>query len=197
MLYKNRERFEKLSIKIGLKFSKLGISPNQWTLLTIIPTILSFYFIINSNFLLAALFLIIATFIDVIDGAVARVTGRITKLGAYLDTIMDRYVEGIVIIALLFVSLPVFLIPSQAWIGIFLFGSLMTTYAKAAAKEKELVSKEVKGGLMERAERMLLLFIGIVLAKFDPLFLVYIIALLAVLSNVSALQRIRQVMLQC
>ncbi len=68
----------------------------------------------------------------------------------------------------------------------------MTTYAKAAAKEKEIIAegKELKGGLLERAERLLILFAGILLAIANPLFLTYTIALLAVLSNISALQRI-------
>ncbi len=168
----------------------MGISPNQWTLLTLFPALISLYFIINQSFLLAALFMIIATFIDVIDGAVARVTGRVTKLGAYLDTVMDRYVEGIIIIGLFFLTLPIVLLPSQFWIGLLIFGSLMTTYVKAAAKEKELIEKELKGGILERAERMLILFIGIVLAYFDTTYLVYVIIIIAVLSNISALQRI-------
>ncbi len=190
MLYARREKLEKFSIRIGVAFSKLGISPNQWTLLTLFPALISLYFIINQSFLLAALFMIIATFIDVIDGAVARVTGRVTKLGAYLDTVMDRYVEGIIIIGLFFLTLPIVLLPSQFWIGLLIFGSLMTTYVKAAAKEKELIEKELKGGILERAERMLILFIGIVLAYFDTTYLVYVIIIIAVLSNISALQRI-------
>lgn len=190
MLYARREKMEKTGIKLGIIFSKLGLSPNKWTLLTLIPALLSAYFLITEQFLLSALFLIVATFIDVIDGAVARVTGRVTKLGAYLDTIMDRYVEGIIILGLLFLQLPDMLLPANFWIGFLVFGSLMTTYVKAAAKEKELTEKELKGGIVERAERMIILFIGIVLAYFDKTFLVYAIVLIAVLSNISALQRI-------
>jgi hypothetical protein len=66
----------------------------------------------------------------------------------------------------------------------------MTTYAKSAAKEKGVVYQELKGGLLERAERMIILFIGILLASVQPLFLTYVIIILAVLSNISALQRI-------
>src|SRR3989338_7528492 len=74
----------------------------------------------------------------------------------------------------------------------YFFGSFLTTYAKSAAKEKEIIreGKELKGGLLERAERLFILFIGIVLAAFNPLWLVYVLALLAVLTNFSALQRI-------
>ncbi len=78
-----------------------------------------------------------------------------------------------------------------AWLYLYFFGSIMTTYVKAAAKEKEIIGQgnELKGGLLERADRMILLFIGILAAVYDPLFLSGMVILLAVLSNVSALQR--------
>ncbi len=189
-LYKKRERFSGFSVKVGIVFSKLGLSPNQWTLVTILPTLAAVWFLVKEQFLWAALFFFIAAFIDLVDGSVARVTGRVTKLGAYLDTIVDRYVEGLIVFGLLFASLPNLWLPIYAWIFIYFFGGLMTTYAKASAKEKELVGEELKGGLMERAERLIILFIGILLAYFDPFYLTYVIVILAVLSNVSALQRI-------
>ncbi|MBU1120300.1 MAG: CDP-alcohol phosphatidyltransferase family protein [archaeon] len=190
VLYKNRQRFEKLSIKIGSFFSKFGLTPNQWTIATLIPTFIAFYFLLQQDFLLAALFFIISSFFDLIDGSVARVMGLVTKKGAYLDTIIDRYVEFIIVLGLLFASLPDFFLPVSAWILIYLFGATMTTYSKAAAKEKELTRNEIKGGLLERAERLILLFIGILLASFNPLYLTYIIVVLAILSNISAIERI-------
>ncbi|MEE9323307.1 MAG: CDP-alcohol phosphatidyltransferase family protein [Candidatus Aenigmarchaeota archaeon] len=190
-LYKKRESFSRISIKIGMIFSKVGLSPNQWTLLTIIPTLIALYFLIERQFLMAAGFFIVSAFIDLIDGSVARVMGKASKLGAYLDTIMDRYVEWIIVFGLLFANLPNFYIPIYAWIFLYLIGSFMTTYAKSAAKEKELVEKEIKGGLLERAERLIILFIGILLAHFGRIYLTYIIVILAVLTNITALQRIR------
>lgn len=188
--YRNREKFSKVSVKVGIIFAKLGLPPNVWTIITIIPTLLAFWMLVKEQFLFAAIWFIIAAFIDMIDGAVARVTGRATKFGAYLDTIMDRYVEGIIIFGLLFASLPGFYISACAWIFLYFFGCFMTTYAKAAAKEKELVEKELRGGLLERAERLIILFVGILLAAYKPLYLTYVIVVLAVLSNITALQRI-------
>ena len=189
-LYKNRQKFSGFSVKVGIVFSKLGLSPNQWTLLSLLPILVSVYFIIKESFLIAAVLFIITSFMDMIDGAVARVTGRVSKLGAYLDTVVDRYIEGLIVFALLFASLPDFYLPIYAWLVIYLYGALTTTYFKSAAKEKELVTEELKGGILERAERLILLFIGLLLAVFNPLYLTYIIVLLAVLSNVSGLQRI-------
>ena len=195
VFYKNREKFGSLSVKIGIVFSKVMPSPNAWTLVTIIPTLIAFCMLVNEQFLYAGAWFIIAAFIDMIDGAVARVMVRTTKLGAYLDTIMDMYVEAIIIFCLLFASLPSFsvfgvVVPVYAWIFMMFFGAMMTTYAKSAAKEKGLVENELRGGLLERAERLLILFAGILLAAYNPLYLTYVVALLAVLTNITALQRI-------
>ncbi len=190
VLYRKREVFSGLSIKVGMAFSKLGLSPNSWTLLVILPTLVSLYFILDRQFLIAAAFLLLSAFLDFVDGSVARVMGKVTKLGAYLDTIMDRYVEAIILLGLLFINLPDFYVPAYVWIFVFFCGSFMTTYAKAAAKEKELSDKEITGGLLERGERLIILFAGILLAAFRLSYLTYIIVMLAILTNVTALQRI-------
>ena len=191
-LYKGREKFNKLSVKIGLLFSKIPLSANKWTMVSLIPAFVALYFLAQEEFLLAGAFFIVSAFLDLVDGSVARVTGTTSRFGAYLDTIIDRYIEAIIVFGLLFVALPEFIGPAYIWIFLYLFGSLMTTYAKAAAKEKGLVPEgtELKGGLLERAERMIILFVGILIASISPLYLVYTIVLLAILTNVSALQRI-------
>ncbi|MDI6888440.1 MAG: CDP-alcohol phosphatidyltransferase family protein [Methanocellales archaeon] len=186
--YKNKEKFERGSIKVGIVFSRLRLSPNQWTLSSLIPALIAFYLLTSSRFLLAGIFFFISAFIDLIDGSVARVTGHVTKLGGYLDTMMDRYVEFLIIFALLFCPLPDFAIPVYCWTFIFLFGSMMTSYAKAAAGDK--LGKDVRGGIVERAERIALLCIGILLAHFDRVYLTYMVVILAILTNISALQRL-------
>jgi len=191
VLYKRRDRFNKLSVKIGLVFSKFGLSPNQWTAVSLIPVMIAVWFLVKNDFLIAAILFIISAFLDLVDGSVARVTGRVSKKGAYLDTVVDRYVEGIIVFGLLFATLPDFYIPIYAWIFVYFFGGLVTTYVEAAAKEKDLTHIEIKGGLLERAERLFILFIGILLAIHDPLWLTYVIVILAVLTNVTALQRIK------
>jgi archaetidylinositol phosphate synthase len=189
-LYKRRDKFAGFSVKVGILFSRVGLSPNQWTMISLLPIIIAVYFLMTQQFLWAALLFIISSFIDLVDGSVARVTGKVSKLGAYLDTVVDRYIEGIIIFGLLFAGLPDLWLPFYAWLFLYFFGGMMTTYAKAAAKEKELVEEELKGGLLERAERLIILFIGILLAYFDTFYLAYVIVVLAILTNITALQRI-------
>lgn len=176
-----RENFEWLGVKVGLLFSRIPIGPNAWTLLSLVPAFLAFVFLVSRNFMLAAVFFAIAAFADVIDGAVARVTGRVTRKGAYLDTIVDRYVEFLVMFGLLFV-LPIF------WVGLSIFGSMITTYSKAAAAEK--LETEVRAGILGRVERLLLLLLIVLAINFSTKIALYPLVALAVFSNVSAMQRI-------
>lgn len=190
MLYQQRERFNRLSVKIGILFSKLGLKPNHWTIITLLPTLAALYFLLQEHFLGAAAFFIVASFIDLIDGSVARVTGTVTKTGAFLDTVIDRYVEGIIVLGFLFVNIPAIYGPPYFWLFLYFFGAATTTYVKAAAKEKGIIEKELRGGLLERTERLFLLFIAILAAHFSKIYLAYMIIGLAVLANITAVQRI-------
>ena len=191
VIYQRRERFDYFSTRVGIIFSQLRLSPNVWTILSLFPAIVGAYFIVQQDFYIAVAFFAVAAFLDVIDGSVARVMGKVTKFGAFLDTIVDRYVEGILLLSFLLLPLPAFFVPHYVLIFLVLFGDMLTTYAKAAAKEKELiVGMELRGGIMERPERMVLFFIGILAASVNLLYLTYILVLLAVLTNLTALQRI-------
>lgn len=179
---------------IGETFSKFGLSPNQWTIVSLVVAVIAAAFIVSGQYVLGAVFIVLSGFIDLIDGAVARYTGRVTKEGAYIDTVTDRYNELIYILPLAFLInvLPSFLLPFSAWLLLYIFGAMMTTYAKAAAKEKELGVAEIRGGIVERAERVSIYAIGLLLAPINILYLSYAIVILAILVNVSALQRIKK-----
>jgi len=190
MLEEKREKFKKIESEIGRIFSKLGPSPNQYTLNSIVFGIFCFVSLIFKNFVLALIFFLISAILDFVDGAVARYSGKVTKAGAYLDTISDRFVEGLIFLGLLSLPLPKFIIEAKYWIFLAFFGSLMTTYAKAAAKEKELVAQELKKGFFGRGERMILLSITFFLGIFNQNLMIYPISLLAIFSNLTAIQRI-------
>ena len=82
MLEEKREKFRELSQKTGEIFSKLGLTPNQYTLISLFFVLISFYFLINRNLILALIFFLISAILDFIDGAVARFTKKATKKGA-------------------------------------------------------------------------------------------------------------------
>ncbi|MCX6816198.1 MAG: CDP-alcohol phosphatidyltransferase family protein, partial [Candidatus Aenigmarchaeota archaeon] len=187
MLYKNRQKFNSLSIKVGMIFCKIPLSPNQWTILSLIPAVLGLLATYYGNISAAIILFAITPFIDIIDGSVARVMGRVTKLGAYLDTVIDRYIEAIMIVSVMLLGLPDFYLPIQFWIIALLFGSLMSTYAKAASAEKKIVQEieghGIKGGILEHTDRVILLFVIFLLSLFvGKIYLTYIVIAMAILT---------------
>lgn len=187
MLYKNREKFAKVGEVAGRRMS--FISPNRWTLVSLAAALAASYFIASRQLHYAAIFFIVMALADFFDGAVARHRKSATQKGAFYDTITDRYVEFVLVISLMLAGIPDFIIDAEIWLLLLLFGSVMTTYARAAAKRE--LGIEVKGGIVERGERLIILFMGIVSsALFGLVYLSYFVAALAVLSNISALQRI-------
>jgi len=190
MLAESREKFKKIEFFLGKIFSKFGLSPNQFTILSLFFAAFSFYFLLKIKLIFALIFYFLATILDLVDGAVARFLKMETKKGAYLDTICDRYVEGIILTGFLFLPLKDFILPAKVWIFLALFGSIMTTYVKAAAKEKEIIKEEVKKGFFGRGERMILILLSLILGIFNLNFIIYPIFLLAIFSNSGALQRI-------
>lgn len=190
MLYKKRDYFDKLSKRIGIAFSRFPLSPNQWTFLGLLLILITFYFLIKNEFIIASTFFAFTAFIDVIDGAVAKVKGKVSVLGTYLDTIIDRYVEFVIIFGLFFVEYPYFIFSANIWLFILLFGSLMTSYSISAAHEEGIDERKLRGGILERAERMIFLFLIILLSKFSRTYALYLIVIMAILANITVLQRI-------
>jgi len=119
---------------------------------------------------------------DMLDGRVARLRGRETRFGAYLDSTMDRYSDMLLYLGLmiLYARLGETLLMVLVWVAA--FGSFMTSYARARA---ESLIPACRVGLMERPERVVLLIVGAVLNKMVP-----VLWIIAVLANVTAIQRV-------
>ncbi|HNY35704.1 MAG TPA: CDP-alcohol phosphatidyltransferase family protein [Candidatus Pacearchaeota archaeon] len=191
MLDTKRHWFKDLEKLVGKIFGALPLTPNQYTYLSGIFALVGLWYMIKENLIWAIVFFLVAAGLDFIDGAVARAKNMSSKVGAYLDTVFDRYVEGIIFFGMFFLALPTFIIPGQAWVYLAIFGSVVTTYVKAAAKEKDLVNQELKGGLLSRGERLILIFIALILGVIYPnyLYMTYVVAVIAILANFTALQR--------
>ncbi|MCX6777831.1 MAG: CDP-alcohol phosphatidyltransferase family protein [Candidatus Micrarchaeota archaeon] len=187
---------EYFGTKLGMLFARIPLTPNQWTLLSIVPAIIGFWALAFAKRMDYAIICFAASaLIDGIDGGVARVTGAVTRLGAYLDGIMDRIVEALLLFGLMFYGIPDYHLPSYVWISALLFfGTGMTSYARAYADHRKALTDEKKlrrmGGILERPERLVLIVAGMVAGFWNPLYLTYAIAAGAALSMVTVLQRI-------
>jgi len=191
----------KISRKIGSIFSRLGLPPNFWTIASIVPAIIGFYFLLSyKDMFLGFLFFFISGFLDAIDGAVARVTRSSSKLGGYLDGIIDRIVEAFLLIGLLLFNLPGFYVygywlPSYLLIALLLFfGSALVSYSRAYASQKGVIVSEKilewMPGILERTERLILIGVGMLLYYLNPLYTTYVIAIALILSIITLLQRV-------
>ena len=178
--------------------ARLGLSPNAWTALALAVALVGFLALMDRRLLSGFILFLISGALDMVDGAVARATGQTSTAGAFLDGVLDRYVEALLILGIFFYLGPnaEFLIPIGAWIAILIFGAVMTSFVRAYADHRGLVKDQLvlakeMGGLLERAERLILIYAGMVGALlFGDGWLFGTIVIAAVLSNLTAIQRI-------
>jgi CDP-diacylglycerol---glycerol-3-phosphate 3-phosphatidyltransferase len=192
-----QQRARQFVASIMRPLARLGIDPNVITLLGLLLSIVTAV-VIGTGFIVAGgAFVLFAGIFDMFDGAMARVRNASTTFGAFLDSTLDRYSESIILAGLLFYAL---LNPNlhdklwpwaneQQWMIVLTFvavvGSLMVSYAKARA---EGLGLECKTGLLARPERVVILAIGLLTGT-----TIWALLLLAVLSHVTAIERIAHV----
>jgi CDP-diacylglycerol--glycerol-3-phosphate 3-phosphatidyltransferase len=124
----------------------------------------------------------VAAIFDMLDGRVARLRGRETKFGAYLDSTMDRYSDMLLYMGLLILYARLERNGLMVLVWVAAFGSFMTSYARARA---ESLIPRCPVGLLERPERVVLIIAGALLNR-----MVAVLWVIALLSNVTAIQRI-------
>jgi CDP-diacylglycerol--glycerol-3-phosphate 3-phosphatidyltransferase len=129
-----------------------------------------------------ALVALVASIFDMLDGRVARLRGRETKFGAFLDSTMDRYSDMILYMGLMILYARVDKTPHMVLVWVAAFGSFMTSYARARA---ESLIPRCTVGMLERPERIVILILGGLTNR-----MVAALWIIAVLSNVTAVQRV-------
>jgi len=182
MLGRHRETIRQWSDPVGRALFRLHLRPNHLTVIGLVVSFFAAAGFIAGHVRWAGCLLLLAGLCDLLDGALARVSGQVTAFGAFLDSVIDRYSDLIVLlgIVVLFARTPNVRGGLVAMAG--LVGSVMVSYTKARA---ESIGVACNVGLMERPERMICLVAGAILGLLEPALWV-----LAVLSNVTALQRI-------
>jgi CDP-diacylglycerol---glycerol-3-phosphate 3-phosphatidyltransferase len=125
---------------------------------------------------------LVASVFDMLDGRVARLRGRETKFGAFLDSTMDRYSDMVLYMGLLILYARVDRTPQMVLVWVAAFGSFMTSYARARA---ESLVPRCTVGLLERPERIVLIIIGALANRMTA-----VLWIVAILSNITALQRV-------
>ena len=135
--------------------------------------------------LLAVILLLLSGFCDAIDGVIARRYGEATAFGGFLDSLLDRYSDALVIAGIIMGGLC-----ELFWGFLALIGSLLVSYSRARAEAAGVKMETV--GIAERAERILIISIFTFTAIcYRPQFTLNIgIIILALLTNFTVIQRL-------
>lgn len=178
-----------LSNKYGHVFDKtfsriaklIPFSPNSLSIIGFLITLFACYRL-SFNLRTGGVLILVGALFDMLDGAVARTKNKTTRFGAFLDSVLDRYSDAFIFLAIAY-SLGL----ASNSTGVILclgtlLGSFMTSYSRARA---EGIGEECKQGIMERPERIILISLGAISGFITP-----ILWVLVVLTNFTVMQRI-------
>lgn len=163
---------------------RIPVNPNFLTITGFLITV-SAALIIPYNVKLGGICILFGGVFDMLDGIVARTSGRVTKFGAFLDSVLDRYSD-----AFLFLSISYYLAADGSHAGSFLslgtlVGAFLISYARARA---EGLGESCHTGIMERPERIILLIFATLTGWLVP-----VLWIMLVLTHITVVQRIYHV----
>jgi phosphatidylglycerophosphate synthase len=203
---KTRAAYKKVTEPVGKFFGKLNVSPNVITMISGIfaiatATMYAFNGRVGSFqfwWLIGFALSVITGFIDVIDGSVARATDKTTLFGKVLDPVMDRFAEFCFLIG---ISIGIYdyepieslrplitTIPIAAWCLFSFAGMIFASYARARGESVAQITVE-SVGIMERREKLIILFLGNLLYYWFHVALIFAIMLVGFLSFITTIQR--------
>lgn len=177
-----RVRFKGLLDPIGRFLNGLGLMPNVVTIIGLIGNILGAFLLAMGQITWGGVLVMLMGPIDALDGTMARLRGQPSRFGAFVDSVTDRYSELVILLGLLVYFLRSGNDVFAALVYVAAAGSVLVSYVRARA---EALNFDAKVGLVTRVERYLIL---------APCLIFNIpavaVAVLAVLTNFTALQRI-------
>jgi archaetidylinositol phosphate synthase len=174
--------------KIGKKFASTGLSPNFWTsigLFFAFTSAIVYGFNIEFALILGGILLLISGFFDIVDGQVARVAKKTSKMGSFLDSVSDKIAEVTIFLGILIGG---YAEPFLVLLAISL--SLLVSYSRARAESLDVKLQGI--GIGERAERLLVIAIlGIIGGIFQSVeFMEYAIIIVIIIAAITLIQRI-------
>ncbi len=171
-----------LLTKLTSALGRIKVNPNLITLLGFVINIVAAFYLAKGQFGIAGTIIFIAGAMDMLDGAVARLTGTATRFGAFFDSVIDRYSDIVLYLGLIIYFGKMPRMTYVVLVGICIMGSMMTSYTRARA---ESLLDKCKVGFLERPERVVLLILGTWFYRVE-----HVLWVIAVLSNWTVISRI-------
>jgi phosphatidylglycerophosphate synthase len=161
-----RGRVRHLGEPIALFLGRLGLSPNALTVLGFLITIVGASLAAAGLWLLAAIVVFLGGAFDMFDGALARATGRTSRVGAFLDSIFDRWGESVVYIGIVIGCLNATFALGAGLAAVAMSEAFLVSYARARAESLGLSTGRgiAAVGLAPREVRLVILSLGLLIA---------------------------------
>ncbi|OGN72677.1 MAG: hypothetical protein A2X24_10665 [Chloroflexi bacterium GWB2_54_36] len=177
-----RVRFKGILDPIGAFLNKIGLTPNAMTLIGLAGHIGAAYLLARGEMLWGGVVVMVMGPFDALDGTMARLRGKTSRFGGFLDSVVDRYAELFLLGGLL-----IYYSNQQLWLPVVLVyaaaaGSVMVSYTRSRGETADF---KVTAGLMTRVERYIVIVLSLLFNR--PIIALWI---LAILGNLTALQRI-------
>ena len=180
MLNNLRESLRPVLEKVGKGFAATGLSPNFWTVVGLIIALASavvYGMGMEFGLIIGGILLLVSGFFDMVDGQVARVTGKTSKKGEYLDSMFDKISEVAIFLGILVGG---YAEPYLVLLAITL--SLLVSYARA---KSDLINIKLQGiGIGERAERLLVIAVIGIFGFMD-----YAVVIVVIIAGITLIQR--------
>jgi len=182
MLSHYKASLTRLGDPVARVLLRAHVRPNHLTMVGLGVSILAAGALGQGRLRTGAVLLALAGLFDFFDGSLARLANRVSAFGAFLDSVVDRYSDLVVLLGVV-----LYYHRAVDTTGVFLtmvalVGTIMTSYTKARAQS---IGVACEIGLIERPERLIVLIAGATFNQLTPAMIA-----LAVLTNVTALQRI-------
>ena len=159
---------------------KISVHPNTLTVIGFLITVIASLVLLR-NLALGGILVIVGGFFDVLDGVVARANEKGTKFGAFLDSVLDRYSDAFILLAIGWNLQSQGNTSGLILAVLTLVGSFMISYVRARA---EGLGEKCTKGIMERPERVVLLSLGAVSG-----YMLQVLWIMFVLTQLTILQR--------
>ena len=170
---------------VGL-LARTPLTPNTITWIGFLVSVGAGVLIVTGHLFAAGFVVLAAGFFDILDGALARRTNRVTRFGAVLDSTLDRLAEAVILIGLLVMYAREPAVAEVTLVSVTLIGSQLVSYVRARA---EGIGLQCEVGIFTRAERVVVLALGLLLSQFDYA-LIIALAIILVFSYVTVGQRL-------
>ena len=180
MLNNLRDTLKPALEKMGRGFASTGLSPNFWTVVGLGFALLSaivYGMGIEFGLIIGGVLLLVSGFFDMVDGQVARVTGKTSKVGSYLDSMFDKIAETAIFLGILVGG---YAEPYLVLLAITL--SLLVSYARAKSDSLNIKLQGI--GIGERAERLLVIAIIGIIGYMEPAVIIVVI-----IAGITLIQR--------